>query len=262
MKARFLIAAAAFALAPITAYAGEPITPSVIPQKARALAERGREFHDAGDYGNAIASFKEAYVIAPTPGLLFNLAQAYRLQGNCDDAALMYRRYLDTGPSFEARAIAEGHLATVERCVHKRGLNIVADTSPAVVLPPPHTDGTLTGTAPRNDRSNLKKNVGIGLTIGGAVAIGVAAYYALDASSASSEVEDAYAMGAKWKDVRPIHERGEDSATMAKVFGIGGGLAVAGGVTMYVLGKRSERLAPIAIVPTKRGAEVSLAWRF
>ena len=35
--------------------------------------------------------------------LLFNLAQAYRLQGNCDDAALMYRRYLATNPGVEQR---------------------------------------------------------------------------------------------------------------------------------------------------------------
>jgi len=115
---------AAFALAPGFAYADEPTRPSVIPQKARLLAERGRALHDAGDYGNAIIAFKEAYVIAPSSGLLFNLAQAYRLQGNCDDAALMYRRYLDTAPSRDGRALAVGHLVTVERCAHDQGVAI------------------------------------------------------------------------------------------------------------------------------------------
>ena len=54
---------------------------------------RRRRLHEA-----AVAAFKEAYVLAPSPGLLFNIAQAYRLAGNCDDAAWMYRRFLDTNP--------------------------------------------------------------------------------------------------------------------------------------------------------------------
>src|SRR5688500_20306234 len=108
-----------------------------IPPKARDLAQKGRSAHDQGDYARAIAAFKEAYVIAPSPGLLFNLAQAYRLQGNCDDAVLMYRRYLSTGPSSEARTVAEAHLATVERCVQKRALNIPLDESMAYLKVPP-----------------------------------------------------------------------------------------------------------------------------
>ena len=70
-----------------------------VPAKARALAERGRADHDRGDYGAAIAEFTEAYALAPSPALLFNLAQAYRLAGRCDDAALMYRRYLTGDPA-------------------------------------------------------------------------------------------------------------------------------------------------------------------
>src|SRR5688572_11504167 len=88
-----------------------------IPVKARDLAAKGRTAHDQGDYTRAIAAFKEAYVMAPAPALLFNLAQAYRLQGNCDDAALMYRRYISSRPAPEGRALAEEHLQTMERCL-------------------------------------------------------------------------------------------------------------------------------------------------
>lgn len=261
MRAAAFIAAA-LATATGTAFAGEPDPPEVIPAKARALAERGRAYHNAGDYGNAIIAFKEAYVMAPSPGLLFNLAQAYRLQGNCDDAALMYRRYLATAPGSEGKAIAEGHLASVERCVHKASLGIPQDPAAPVVIPTDRNSGSLFATAPSSRRARLQKDIGLGLTIGGAVALGIGAYFWNRASDAQDTVEDGYAHGAKWKDLQAIDERGRDSASMAKIFGIGGGIAVAGGVTLYLLGRRAEQIAPIAVAPAKHGATVNVSWRF
>jgi len=192
---------------------------------------------------------------------LFNLGQAYRLQGNCDDASLMYRRYLNTGPSPEARRIALAHLVSVERCVQQRGLGIRVD-QPGGALQPPAPDGTVFAEPPRGSGAGVQKNLGVGLTIGGGIALSAAAYFAFDAHSASSSVEDAYATGAKWRDVEAIDQRGERSARLARILGIGGGVAVVGGVTLYLFGRRAERLVPIALVPTRHGAEVSLAWTF
>jgi len=262
VKTRALIIAAVLAVAPGIASAGEPTAPEVIPPKARALAIQGRAFHDAGDYGNAIIAFKEAYVMAPSAGLLFNLAQAYRLAGNCDDAALMYRRYIATGPSVEGRTIAEGHLETVERCTHKASLGIPQDPGVPVVIKTDRASGSLFATAPQAGRARLEKTIGLGLVIGGGVALGIATYYGFEARSSAAEVEKGYAMGAKWKDLEDIDARGEHAATLAKVFGIGGGVAVAGGVALYLLGRRTEQMAPIAIAPTKQGATVSASWKF
>ncbi|MBA3454265.1 MAG: hypothetical protein H0T42_14325 [Deltaproteobacteria bacterium] len=266
MKARNALTIGAFALATATAHAGEPRSPEVIPQKARAIAERGRAFHDAGDYGNAIVAFKEAYVMAPSPGLLFNLAQAYRLAGNCDDASLMYRRYLNTGPSPEARLIAEAHLSGTDRCMQLRGLDIRKDDHEptAGALQPPAPDGTPVFVQPQSGSENRgpQKTVGIGVALAGGIALSAAAYYAYDARSASQSVEEGYAKGAKWKELEPIDQRGERSARFAKILGVGGGVAVVGGVALYVLGKRAERMTEISVVPTKTGAEVSWAWRF
>ncbi len=260
-----LLSCALALLAPSVGFAGEPEPIGEIPPKARVLATKGREAHDKGDYVRAISAFKEAYVMAPAPALLFNLAQAYRLQGNCDDASLMYRRYLGTGPSPEGREVAAAHLATVERCTRQRSLNIPMDDSVAYlnVSAPPDL-GVVD--APQQDTpvrgSTIQKNLGLGLTIGGTAALAVALYYGLRARSAANEVERLYDMGAKFRDVEPIHLRGERAALNGKIFGIGGGLAVASGVTLFVLGRRSERAAPIAITPTARGAQVSYAWTF
>ena len=261
MNVRALLIAVAIAAVPSTA-AGDRDT---IPQKARALAEGGRAAHEHGDYPRAIAAFKEAYVIAPAPELLFNLAQAYRLHGNCEDAGLMYRRYLGTDPASERRSLAESHLATVERCVQKRSLNIPLDDSMAYLrIPEPPPDlGVIDSPPPRRAAPGRREqNLGVGFAIGGAGAIMIATYYGFRARSAAQEVERAYAMGAKWKDVARIDARGESAATTAKVFGIGGALAVATGVTLFVVGKRTERAVPISIVPTTTGARVSVTWRF
>jgi tetratricopeptide (TPR) repeat protein len=262
VKARTYVIAAVLAVAPGVAAAKEPLPPEVIPPKARALAMQGRAFHDAGDYGNAIIAFKEAYVMAPSAGLLFNLAQAYRLAGNCDDAALMYRRYLATGPGVEGRTIAEGHLETVERCSHKAALGIPQDPGTHVTIKTDRASGSLFATSPPAGRARLEKTVGLGLVVSGGVALALATYYGFEAHSAAADVESGYAMGAKWKDLQDIDARGERAETFAKVFGIGGGVAVAGGVALYLLGRSTERMAPIAIAPTKQGATVSASWRF
>jgi tetratricopeptide (TPR) repeat protein len=266
MKAISLIVISALAAVPSPARAGEPDALEAIPPKARLLATKGRAAHEHGDYAGAIAAFKEAYVMAPAPELLFNLAQAYRIQGNCEDAAMMYHRYLGSNPSPDARTLAEAHLATVERCVHQRGLHIPMDASMAYLelAPPPPAPGPMVDTPAAAPRSagKLEQTIGIGVTIGGGAALAVAGYYAYQAHEASQEVEHAYAIGGKGKDVAAIDARGIRAATTAKIFGIAGGAAVVTGVTLFVLGKRAEHLPPIAIAPTRSGAEVSYAWRF
>jgi tetratricopeptide (TPR) repeat protein len=254
MRTLALIAAATLAAA-VPGFAEE------IPAKARKLAEHGREMHKRGEYERAITAFKEAYVI------LFNLAQSYRLQGNCDDAALMYRRYLATGPSPEARAVSEQHLSTVERCVQKRALNIPFDDSMSYlkVPPPPGPEKVIVQDKHEIERPiELKKDVGIGLAIGGGVALVAAGYFGYRAWDAEREVERAYEEGKKWPEIKPIDERGANAARAAKIFAIGGGVAIVGGVTLWMLGRRDERANQLAVTPTDKGtgANVSYRWAF
>jgi tetratricopeptide (TPR) repeat protein len=255
----------ALLVAPVAARADSAWN-GTVPAKARALAERGRAFHDAGDYTKAIAAFTQAYVMAPSPALLFNLAQAYRLQGSCDDAALMYQRYLATNPSPEGRALAETHLANVERCVHKLALHIPIENAPASLAVPPVSDaaaltGTATAAPPVSRTAQLEKDIGLGLAAGGSVALATAVYFTIQARDAENEVAAAYARGAKGKDVAPIDQRGKSAATDAKIFGIGGALGVAGGIVTYMIGRHTER-TPVAVAPTSHGVEVSMLWSF
>lgn len=252
---------AAVASAPPTARADD-VWPSAVPARARTLADRGRKLHDAGDYRSAIAAFTQAYAMAPSPALLFNLAQAYRLGGNCDDAAVLYRRYLASNPPAEGRALAEGHLATVERCMHKLALHIPVETpSGALVVPPPPAVVASDVAPPASHTAQIEKDVGIGLFTGGSIALAAAVYYAFQAHNASNDVAAAYAMGAKWKEVAPIDQRGKDASTRAQISGGAAALGIAGGVAMYLLGRHTEQ-TPVTVAATGHGVQVSMLWAF
>jgi tetratricopeptide (TPR) repeat protein len=262
-------------LAAHSVYADNALRPEKIPAKAKDLAMRGRAYHDAGDYGAAVAAFKEAYVLAPSPGLLFNIAQAYRLAGNCDEAAWMYRRYLDTNPTGTNRDLAEQHLSTVEKC-GTGGLRMAVTVPKPATVPDPQgaAMGASLGMAaagsgeehlqdtPSLDRAHTYKRYGIVVGVAGGAALVGAGIFALQARDASQTVETKYKHGGKWEDVKEDDARGKRDATFAKVLGVSGGVAVLSGAILYGIGRHYESDKQIAVMPTKNGAQVSLSWGF
>lgn len=233
--------------------------PERIPQKARELADKGRAYHDAGEYMKAVAAFKEAYVLAPSPGLLFNIAQAYRLAGDCDDAAWMYRRYLDTNPSDQARVLAEQHLSAVEKCGHG---GLVLASVQTVAVAPKAAEQQPVPQVDEPSQPNRMKRTAVWLGIGGGVALAGAAYFAYDSAEASDTVSQLYKKGAKGSDVAAADARGQRDATLATVLGIGGGVALVSAGILYAVGERHESLQHVAVTPHAHGAQVSLSWHF
>jgi tetratricopeptide (TPR) repeat protein len=266
-----VIALAAVLAAAAPAYADNALRPEMIPNKARELAEKGRRHHQAGDYSAAVSAFKEAYVLAPSPGLLFNIAQAYRLAGSCDEAAWMYRRFLDTNPLGKQRDIAETQLSAVEKC-GSGGLRIdVVPPKLDAKVPEPANAGrsTLSMRASSRDssdaadrRSTKYKRIGLYTAIGGGAALVGAALFGLDAADASNTVEEIYARGGKWNDVKDADARGQRSAMIGTVMGISGAAALVTGAVLYGVGHHYEQARYVAVTPTKHGAQVSLSWGF
>ena len=264
MRARSITLSALLAAAvPTAALADNAIRPERIPNKARQLAEKGRSYHNGGEYTQAIAAFKEAYVLAPSPSLLFNIAQSYRLAGNCDEASWMYRRFLDTNPIGDHKTLAEAHLSSVEKC-GSGGLRVtLPETAPDVVNVPDPGKLQLTTSLRSDDRSRTYKRVGLGIAIGGGAALVGAAIFALDARDAENTVAETYKRGGRWQDIQDADARGRRSSTIATALGIGGGVAVASGAVLYLVGRHYEKAQHIAVTPTGRaGAQVSLTWGF
>lgn len=247
----------ALALASVPAFADS------VPNRARDLAERGRAAHDAKDYTTAIVSFTEAYALAPAPGLLFNLAQAYRLRGNCDDAALMYRRFLATNPPDDARLLAEAHLSTVERC-------LAAKLAPPDVklarMPGPIPIGKRETLAVKHDAAPTSgrrtgETVGLGLAIGGGAALLIAGYYGYESHQAETEVERRYAAGEKWKALEDRAAEGEHAGNVAKVSLGLGAAAVAAGAAVLVIDHRRHKKT-LDLKPVSGGARIGMSWTF
>src|SRR5215468_7901426 len=72
---------------------GKDLTPT-----ARDLSDQGLRQYQRGELDAAIESFMQAFALSNNPGLLFNVAQAFRLQRDCGRAKDYYRRYLDAVP--------------------------------------------------------------------------------------------------------------------------------------------------------------------
>lgn len=228
-------------------------------ERARALSDRGRDFHQRGQYDRAVDSYQEAYVLAPSPGLLFNLGQAYRLKGDCTNATLMYRAYLRSNPGAQPRAIALAHLSSVERCASPSIRSGPAAAGAELRASSP----TAPSPAPAPAPGRRLRQSGILTAIGGGVLLGVAGYFALSAADASDEVTERYGRGERWRALEDLDARGQRDSQLALGFAIGGGVAVATGAALYLVGwRQAERGPALSVAPAARGGSVKLAWDF
>ena len=112
------------------ARAGE-LTPAQ-KQEVRQHYEKASRAYDVQKFQEAIEEYQKTYEISGDPAMLFNVAQAYRLNGQPQEAIYYYRRYLERSPTASNRAGTEQKIAELEK--------LVADgkgTQPAAAAPPP-----------------------------------------------------------------------------------------------------------------------------
>ncbi len=235
-----------------------------IPEKAKALAQRGRQLQRDQNYTDAIEAYKAAYVLAPSPGLLFNLAQAYRLAGDCADAAWMYRRFLQTDPDAELKTLAQTHLDSLEKCIDTNAFRIVDPSevaTPIAAASPAPLALAVDVASPPADNAQRYKHAGTAFIVGGGAALVAATLFAIDAHEQATAINGAYA-GKDTRDVMALDARGRRDATIATVLGVGGVVAVASGAALYGLGHHYEHVKHVVIAPHAGGAAVSMSWGF
>ena len=139
-------------------------------KRALELYQKGRADYDVGDYDAAIVSFRNAYQISGAALLIFNVAQAYRLKGDCPRALETYRHFVRLGPSSPLRPEADAHI---------RELAVRCAPPP---LPAPVMQPAVPATALATTTSRPSTWPGRGLTLGllgsGAVLLGSTAVLA------------------------------------------------------------------------------------
>lgn len=83
---------------------------------ARELSDQALRQYQQGQYDAAIESFMGAFALSNNPGLLFNVAQAYRLKGDCEHARDYYQRFLSAVPETPLKASVERRAAEMKTC--------------------------------------------------------------------------------------------------------------------------------------------------
>lgn len=126
--------------------ATEPANPTAAFQQAEARThfQTGVGHYQAGRFTEAIAEFQTAHRLYASPVILFNLAQAYRSDGQLSSAIATFRRYLEENPRLTPtqREDVEGVIREIETT--RAVLSFEIEPSGAEIT----LDGRVLGTSP------------------------------------------------------------------------------------------------------------------
>lgn len=226
----------------------KPALTKLDTSRLEALYDAGTRHYDLGEWDAAIAAFREAYGLMPDPSFLYNIAQAYRQKHACRDATAAYKAYLRNAPD-EDRPKVEQFIVELAPCVQAEEEN-ARRLLPRPPAPPPVPAGP---SWPRTLRWSGYAAGGLGVAFTGAGLL-----FSLRARSASDDFERACASGCQaGPELERIEQRGRDADRNAKIFYAVGGTAIAGGVVLWMLGHRYERLT---ITPAGGGAIATTRW--
>jgi tetratricopeptide (TPR) repeat protein len=101
---------------------------------AREHYNKGILHYDLGEIDAAITEFRQAYAISAAHGLLFNIAQAYRMKKDYEQALYFYRTYLRLQPHAANRKDVEARVEEMEQLVKEQ--THVTNERPHGVIPP------------------------------------------------------------------------------------------------------------------------------
>ena len=217
---------------------------------AEALYTAGQAAYDHGDYQIAIDKWQESYRLSGESGLLFNIAQAMRLAGDCTGAITTYRKFMaaDADPASEQHKLAEDFTRELEPTCR----------APAPVADPkPPLGDRLNLVDPLNtpkDHGRALRIAGLGTGGAGIAAIATGLALGYHAQTLGQDVTDACRTSCDWAVQKDKEAAGRRDAMIGRVLDIAGATAIAGGVVMYYLGARQSG---VTITPRSEGATLS-----
>ena len=111
--------------------------------RAKAAFEEGRKLFQVGDYREALARFKQAFMYKEDAAFLLNIAQCHRFLGENKEALTLYRRYLKAAPEGEGQEVRE----VVEKAIRELE-SVTAGPAPAATTPTGTPPAATTAPAP------------------------------------------------------------------------------------------------------------------
>jgi tetratricopeptide (TPR) repeat protein len=237
---------------------------------AKALYDKGLSHYNLGEFDEAIKAFKEAYAISQAPGLLFNVAQSYRLKKDYEQATYFYQTYLRLKPDAPNRADVEERLKEMQDAIEEQ--KKIGNKAPIGTVPPEGTPATLTTPTPTPTPTETVAPEGVkneslitaGYATGGAgVALVLTGLvFGRLAKNAERDLEKLNNSGT-WTDAhQERYDAGKRNNTIAVISFIAGGAAVATGATLWFLGNQKRPASGVAIDVSKSGTTLAVGWDF
>ena len=259
---------------------------------AKAAYIAAKKAEKKKSWKEAAKQYGVAYVISRDPILFYNIAFAFKQDGNCEFAIIYFKRFLnDTTPKPEARAKTD---ELINACKKKLGIKdepepvepTVTGTTGGTTTDPGTGGGTTsTGTggasfagadAVDREASAARKTAWVSLGIAAALGATGAAF-AIAANTREDDVDtlinfnDQDGLPRRYEGLIADRyndkvDEGDSFETMAKVaFGAAGAAAVVG-LAFFIIDNRSEgdngATATISPTITADGAGVSAGWEF
>jgi tetratricopeptide (TPR) repeat protein len=103
-------------------------------EQLRKHFEDGSKAFNLGEFKHAVEEYKAAYNIRPDPVFLYNIAQAYRLDGNLQQALFFYKSYLTNSPKAPNRRECESRIRDLEQQIAAQ--RAVTSAPPTGTQPP------------------------------------------------------------------------------------------------------------------------------
>lgn len=223
---------------------------------AEDLYAEGQAAYDRADYTIAIAKWQAAYDLSSASGLLFNVAQAKRLSGDCVGALAAYRRFAaeDSDRGSEQHVLADDFVRELSASCRKD-----PDAVPKTELPRPVGGSAL----PRELSAHSQPQGGrrwkiAGIATGGAgiIVLGVGLGLGYHGAGLGDEITAACATSCDWEQLKSKEARGRRDVTIGRALDVVGVAAIAGGAVMYYLGTRDT----VAVEPVARGSGAVISW--
>ena len=208
---------------------------------ADAAYREGQARYEHKDWDGAIAKFKRAYELRGDAASLFEIAESYRLEGDCVQAAAYYRQYKDRFPDANNLATVDQRIASLASCP-ERNPPPVAEPAPAPLPPAP----------PPASHARFTEIAGLGIAGAGVVMLGVGGGYAYASKRQSDKVSSG--TGTWNQSVEDAGQRDADHATVLLVAGAG---ALVGGAIVYLVARGQANEAPkLSVAPARGGGSV------
>lgn len=235
-------------------------------ERAEQRAAQAFQAYERKDYPAAVALYLEAYEASPSADMLYNIARIYDTKlGDRPLAMTFYRRYIaDPGAIADRIKLANARLVELREA--ELAVDTAADQNAAnATQPRPYGAGAAAQQQREPGWSTLRW-AGVGVGAAGVIGVGVGSVFGIKAMSSASTANDLCDGNActTQRGVDAANDASSD-ASIANVGFIAGGLLLASGTVMFILGgdeePESKRMGSVnvlpAIDPSHLGLEVT-----